>query len=102
MATFGGTTSPEILANLTPTPSTTKSQLVHTPVGTLSVFGYTTPIPAPFGAERSDVLVADFDAAVAAARAAGAGLVVAPFENESSRDAIIQWPGGVDMQLYCS
>jgi hypothetical protein len=100
VATFGGTSSPEILANLTPTPSTTKTRLVHTPVGTLSVFGYTTPIPAPFGAERSAVLVADFDAAVATARAAGAGFVVAPFENASSRDAILQWPGGVNMQLY--
>src|SRR5579863_4830193 len=66
VATFGGTTSPEIIANVTPTPSTTKSQAVRTPVGTLSVFGYVTPIPAPFGAERNGVLVADFDAAVAA------------------------------------
>lgn len=100
VATFGGTTSKEIIANVTPTPSTTKSQLVRTPVGTLSVFGYVTPIPAPFGAERNGFLVANFDAAVAAARAAGAGFIVAPFEDEFGRDAVIQWPGGVNMQLY--
>jgi len=100
VATFGGTAAKEIIANVTPTPSTTKSQLVRTPVGTLSVFGYVTPIPAPFGAERNGFLVANFDAAVAAARAAGAGFVVAPFEDAIGRDAIIQWPGGVNMQLY--
>lgn len=100
VATFGGATSPEIIANVTPTPSTTKSQVVRTPVGTLSVFGYVTPIPAPFGAERNGFLVADFDAAVAAAREAGAGVIVAPFEDAIGRDAIIQWPGGVNMQLY--
>jgi hypothetical protein len=100
VATFGGMASKEIIANVTPTPSTTKSQLVRTPVGVLSVFGFVTPIPAPFGAERNGFLVADFDAAVAAARADGAGLIVAPFEDAIGRDAIIQWPGGVNMQLY--
>ena len=45
VATFGGSTSKEIIANVTPTPSTTKSQLVRTPVGVLSVFGFVTPIP---------------------------------------------------------
>ncbi|MGP8232844.1 MAG: VOC family protein [Methylovirgula sp.] len=100
VATFGGSTSKEIIANVTPTPSTTKSQLVRTPVGVLSVFGFVTPIPAPFGAERDGFLVANFDAAVTAARADGAGLIVAPFEDAIGRDAIIQWPGGVNMQLY--
>ncbi len=100
VATFGGAASKEIIANVTPTPSTTKSQLVRTPVGVLSVFGFVTPIPAPFGAERNGFLVANFDAAVAAARADGAGFVVAPFEDAIGRDAIIQWPGGVNMQLY--
>ncbi|MEW6437686.1 MAG: glyoxalase [Pseudomonadota bacterium] len=100
LATFGGTATKEIIANVTPTPSTTKSQLIHSPVGTLSVFGYVTPIPAPFGAERNGFLVADFDAAIAAARADGAGLIVAPFEDAIGRDAIVQWPGGVNMQLY--
>ena len=100
VATFGGAAGKEIIANVTPTPSTTKSQLIRTPVGVLSVFGYVTPIPAPFGAERNGFLVADFDAAIAAARADGAGLIVAPFEDAIGRDAIVQWPGGVNMQLY--
>src|SRR5580704_2661500 len=53
VATFGGTTSPkQNAATVTPTPSSTMLQLVFTPVGTLSVFGFTTAIPYPFGTER--------------------------------------------------
>ncbi len=42
----------------------------------------------------------DLDAAVAAARRAGAQVVVAPFPDAIGRDAVIRWPGGVQMQLY--
>jgi len=45
VATFGGTTSKKGVFTVTPTPSKTMSQLVLTPVGTLSVFGFETPIP---------------------------------------------------------
>jgi hypothetical protein len=76
------------------------SQLVLTPAGTLSVFGFKTPIPYPFGAERTGYLVTDMDAAVQAARANGAALTVATFPDPIGRDAIIQWPGGINMQLY--
>ena len=100
VATFGGKTSKKIVATVTPTPSRTISQLVITPVGMLSVFGFTTPIPAPFGAERTGYLVTDMDAAIRAARAAGADVLVAPFADPIGRDAIVQWPGGATMQLY--
>ena len=40
------------------------------------------------------------DQAVKAARAAGAELFVAPFKDPIGIDAILQWPGGVKMQLY--
>src|SRR6266852_6511784 len=100
VTTFGGTTSKEGEFTVTPTPSRTKSQLVLTPVGTLSVFGFKTPIPYPFGAERTGYLVTDIDAAVRAARAHGAALTVATFPDPIGRDVIIQWPGGVNMQLY--
>jgi hypothetical protein len=100
VTTFGGTTSKEGEFTVTPTPSLTMSQLVLTPVGTLSVFGFKTPIPYPFGAERTGYLVTDMDAAVQAARAHGAALTVAIFPDPIGRDAIIQWPGGVNMQLY--
>ncbi|MDR3476440.1 MAG: glyoxalase [Gammaproteobacteria bacterium] len=99
-ATFGGTTSKQGVFQVTPTPSQTMSQLVLTPAGTISVFGFKTPIPYPFGAERTGYLVNDFDKAVEAARAAGADVIVAPFPDPIGRDAIIQWPGGVNMQLY--
>src|SRR5262249_23043874 len=51
--TFGGTTSPEGEFQVTPTPSKTMSQLVLTPFGSMSVFGFKTPIPYPFGGERT-------------------------------------------------
>jgi hypothetical protein len=99
VATFGGTTSKQGVFTVTPTPSSTMSQLVLTPVGTLSVFGFKTPVPYPFGAERTGYLVTDLDAAVQAARAAGADILVTPFNDPIGRDAIIQWPGGVNTQL---
>ncbi len=83
-----------------PRPVLTMSQLVLTPVGTLSVFGFKTPVPYPFGAERTGYLVTDMDKDVAAARAAGADVIVSTFPDPIGRDAIVQWPGGVNMQLY--
>ena len=100
IATFGGTTSKQVVATVTPTPSSTISQLVVTPVGILSVFGYKTPIPYPFGQERMGYLVTDMDTAINAARSSGASVIVVPFNDPIGRDAIIQWPGGVNMQLY--
>jgi hypothetical protein len=100
IAAFGGTTSKPVIVTVTPTPSETMSQLVLTPFGTLSVFGFKTPIPYPFGVERTGYLVTDMDAAVIAARTNGADIVVTPFKDPIGRDAIIRWPGGVYMQLY--
>ena len=100
VTTFGGTTSKAGVITVTPTPSLTMSQLVLTPVGTLSVFGFKTPIPYPFGVERTGYLVTDMDEGVRAARANGAALTVATFPDPIGRDAIIQWPGGVNIQLY--
>jgi hypothetical protein len=100
VATFGGTTSKQGVFTVTPTPSSTMSQLVLTPVGTLSVFGFKTPVPYPFGAERTGYLVTDMDTAIQAARATGADVFVTLFNDPIGRDAIIQWPGGVNTQLY--
>src|SRR5260370_701653 len=100
VATFGGTTTKEGVFTVTPTPSSTMSQLVMTPVGTVSVFGFKTPVPYPFGLERTGYLVTDVDEAIRAAKATGADVLVAPFNDPIGRDAIIQWPGGVNTQLY--
>jgi hypothetical protein len=100
VATFGGTTSKKGVFTVTPTASKTMSQLVLTPVGTLSVFGFETPIPYPFGSERTGYLVTDMDSAIRAAHATGADILVSPFEDPIGLDAIIQWPGGVNTQLY--
>src|SRR5277367_365261 len=100
IATFGGTTTKQGVVTVTPTQSSTMSQLVLTPVGSVSVFGFKTPIPYPFGVERTGYLVTDMDEAVRAAKATGADVFVAPFNDPIGRDAIIQWPGGVNTQLY--
>jgi hypothetical protein len=100
LATFGGTASQRVVTTVTPTPSRTISQLILTPVGTISVFGFKTPVPFPFGVERTGYLVSDMDAAVRAARSTGVDVVVAPFADPIGRDAIIQWPGGIDTELY--
>ena len=98
--TFGGTTTKQGVFTVTPTQSSTMSQLVLTPVGTVSVFGFKTPIPYPFGVERTGYLVTDMGDAIRSARATGADVLVVPFDDPIGRDAIIQWPGGVNTQLY--
>jgi len=100
LATFGGQSTKQVVATVTPTPSSTTSQLLQTPAGTVSLFGFRTPIPAPFGSERTGYLVTDLDAALSAARSCGAEVVVDAFPDPIGRDAVIRWPGGVSMQLY--
>jgi predicted enzyme related to lactoylglutathione lyase len=100
LATFGGTTTKQGVFTVTPTPSSTMSQLVLTPAGTVSVFGFKTPVPYPFGAERTGYLVTDLDGATRAAVEDGADVLVSPFNDPIGRDVVIQWPGGVNMQLY--
>jgi predicted enzyme related to lactoylglutathione lyase len=78
----------------------TEFQALSTPVGTLSIFAFKTPIPFPFGQERTGYLVTDMVRAIKDARAAGAEVIVEPFKDPIGIDAIVQWPGGVKMQLY--
>jgi hypothetical protein len=100
LATFGGQSTRQVVATVTPTPSSTTSQLLQTPVGTVSLFGFKTPIPFPFGAERTGYLVTDINIAIKAARATGADVLVEPFPDPIGQDAVIQWPGGVNTQIY--
>lgn len=66
----------------------------------MSLFGFKTPIPRPFGDERNGYLVKDMDLAIKEARQAGADVIVSDFPDPIGRDAVVQWPGGVNMQLY--
>jgi predicted enzyme related to lactoylglutathione lyase len=100
LATFGGHASAPVVSTVTPSPSSTQFQYIISPVGTLSTFAYQTPIPYPFGLERTGYLVTDMDLALASARQAGASVVVEPFKDPIGMDAVIQWPGGIMMQLY--
>src|SRR5580658_1962720 len=100
LGTFGGKSTKQVVASVTPTPSKTTSQLLQTPVGTVSLFGFLTPVPAPFGTERNGYLVTSMDTAISAARSAGADVIVTTFPDPIGLDAIVQWPGGVTMQLY--
>ena len=69
IATFGGTRSQQAALTITPTPSKTMWRAVFTSIGTFSVFGFTTPIPYPFGLERTGYLVTDMDTAIRSANA---------------------------------
>lgn len=100
IATFGGTSTKQMVITVTPTPSSTTWQLIQTPVGAVSLFGFETPVPYPFGQERTGYLVKDMDRAIRDARNAGASVIVDSFPDPIGRDAVIQWPGGVNMQLY--
>jgi len=100
IAVFGGSASAPITTNVLPVPSSATFQYVMSPVGTLSVFAFHTPIPFPFRAERTGYLVTDMDKAIAAARASGAEVIVEPFKDAIGRDAVIEWPGGFRTQLY--
>jgi hypothetical protein len=100
LATFGGKSSEKSVATITPTPSSTYWQALSTPVGPISLFGFKTPIPYPFGQERTGYLVTNMDAALRAAKKAGAAVLVTTFPDAIGSDAVVQWPGGVNMQFY--
>ena len=100
VATFGGQATKRYVANPLPVPSSAEMQALMSPVGLLSMFAFQTPIPFPFGQERTGYLVTDMDQAIKDARAHGAEVIVAPYKDPIGTDAVIQWPGGVKMQLY--
>jgi len=100
VSTFSGKASPRAVFTVTPTASKTASQYIQTPVGMVSVFAFQTPIPYPFGEERTGYLVSDMGAAVKSAIAAGADIRVESFDDPIGKDALIEWPGGLKMQLY--
>jgi len=100
LGTFGGKSTKQVVAMVTPTPSSTTSQLLQTPVGTVSLFGFKTPIPTPFGVERTGYLVTNMDEAIQKARASGAEVVVTPFPDPIGVDAVIRFPGGLMTQIY--
>lgn len=100
LGTFGGQSTKQVVATVTPTASSTTSQLLQTPVGTVSLFGFKTQIPAPFGSERTGYLITNMNEAIKAARASGAEVVVTPFPDPIGIDAVIRFPGGVMTQIY--
>src|SRR5271155_3811532 len=99
-ATFAGTPSKRLVTNVLPVPSSTEFQYLWTPVGTLSIFAFQTPVPFPFGEERTGYLVTDMDQALKSARAAGAEVIVEPFKDPIGIDTVTQWPVGLKIQLY--
>ena len=52
IATFGGTTTKQGVFTVTPTPSSTMSQLVLPPAGSVSVFGFKLRFPIRSGASE--------------------------------------------------
>jgi hypothetical protein len=100
IATFGGHASEQFVTNVLPVPSSAAFRVVSTPVGTLSVFAFKTPIPYPFGSERTGYAVTNMEVALASARSAGAAILVEPFNDAIGTDAVIQFPGGINTQLF--
>lgn len=98
--TFGGKASARVTAKITPVPSKTQFQYVWSPAGTLSTFSFETPVPYPFGLERTGYLVTDLDRALQAARKCGASVIVGKFRDAIGEDAVVQFPGGINTQLY--
>jgi len=102
IATFGGTTSKQgVFTVNSDSQQAPLSQLVMTPVGTVSVFRIQRRrfrIHSGWSAPAN--LVTDMDEAIRAAKATGADILVTTFDDPIGRDAIIQWPGGVNTQLY--
>jgi hypothetical protein len=81
-----------------PTPSKTMSQVVLM-VGTVSVFG--SKHRFLIHSARSDGLPGDGSGGSGqTAVGNGADVLVSPFNDPIGRDVVIQWPGGVNMQLY--
>jgi len=100
VSTFGGRATKQLVLTITPTPSSTLWQGASSPEGSISGFDFQTQLPYGFGYERTGYLVTNMDTAVRAAVTDGADIIVAPFADAIGRDAIIEWPGGVMMQLY--
>lgn len=98
--TFGGSYVKPFTTQLTPTPSSALATQVFSPVALLSVFDFTTPVPYPFGRERTGWGVTDTAAATRQAQADGASSLVATFPDPIGRDSVIQFPGGIDTQLW--
>lgn len=100
LALFGGTATAPATVTVTPTPSTALWSGVRSPIGSLSIFGYTSGVPYPFGSERTGWMVKNIEVAVTQAVAAGAPVIVAPFKDAVGHDAVVQFPGGANSQLY--
>jgi hypothetical protein len=100
LATFGGTAATPFTLQATPTPSQAISGVVFSPVGTLSTWDYSTGIPYPFGQENIGEMMSNFDEGITDATRSGATVLVAPFNDPVGKDVIVQFPGGIDMQLW--
>lgn len=99
-ATFGGTNPPPSASNITPTQSTELGAIINSPIGIVSAYDYQTPVPYPFGAEHGGIAVHGIDTATATADRDGASAIVAPWTGPIGRESVVQFPGGVDFQLY--
>ena len=100
-ATFGGAAGSPRSPAVTPTPSSTKMGGDPDAGGHVSVFGFTTPVPFPFGDERTGYLVTDMDRGhPGRTRGRRRRPRSRPSRTRSAQDAVVQWPGGVNMQLY--
>ncbi|MFC5721304.1 glyoxalase [Streptomyces gamaensis] len=87
-------------SNITPAGQTRDTGgVMPSPYGNLSLLALT-PLPYPFGTDQAGFRVKDVKAAVKAATGAGAKNIVQPWTEETGQETLVQFPGGVVVQLF--
>ena len=68
--------------------------------GRLTVLATDGHLPYPYGRELTGYEVADLDATLAKAKAAGATILVEPYGADHRRAAMVQFPGGYIAEIH--
>jgi hypothetical protein len=112
LATFGGQSTQQVVATVTPTPSSTTAQLLRTPVGSVSLFGFKTPPPCKrcpktgstclpsYGREVTGYEVMNLEQTLARAKSAGVAVLVEPCSSGDRTAAMILFPGGYVAEVH--
>lgn len=70
--------------------------------GKMTVLATDGQLPYPYGREIAGYQVADFDATLSKAQAAGATILVAPYLAGQRKVAMLQFPGGFVAEIHSS
>ncbi|WP_265443717.1 hypothetical protein [Flexivirga meconopsidis] len=99
-AVFGGEVKTYGELNICPQPSLSVVSVLLSPYGLLSLFGFSTPIPYPFGQDKHGYRIRRRDEMIGRATEAGLDFAVAPFDDLGGLQSIVRLPGGSALQFY--